>query len=146
MNFSKFIIIFILLIKDIKLMIDYCTTRILPKEPNDCVFFSTNNKKCCFNPKNTTRCFEESSEKGLICGEDYFYNFMKGEDKYKEYKDKKGYCTFNYGGIKGAFEYDEFIKKVLEIKEVKNLQIKCLNNENLKFNAFFFIICLFLIF
>ena len=132
------IIIFLFLFKNIYLIRDYCRARIFPQEPNDCVFFSSSNKKCCFNPNNTTRCFEESTDKSLICKEDYFYKFMKGEDKYNEFKDKKGYCTFIYENIKGAFIYDELIKKVLEIKEVKNLRINCLNNDNLKINFWFF--------
>ena len=140
MIFKEFLIIFLIIIKKINLIIDYCTTRILPEEPNDCVFFSTDDKKCCFNPNNTTRCFEESSEDGLICQEDYFYNFMKGEDKYKEYKNKRGYCTFTYGNIKGAFKYDEIVKKVLKIKEVKNLEVKCLNIKYFKLNFCMFIL------
>ena len=131
-------IIFFIIIKKINLMINYCNTRIFPEEPNDCVFFSTNEKKCCFNPNNKTRCFEESSEDGLLCQEDYFYNFMKGQDKYEAYKNKRGYCTFSFGNIKGAFEYDEKVKKVLKIKEVKKLEVKCLNSKYFKLNIFIF--------
>ena len=134
-----YFIIFLLLIKNIYLIRDYCSTRMSPEEPNDCVFFSNDNKKCCFNPNNTTRCFEESTEEGLICQEDYFYKLGRGEDKYNQFKDKNGYCTFTYGNIKGAFKYDNYIKKVLEIKEVKNLKIKCLNNEIIKINWFIFL-------
>ena len=137
----KYIIIFILINK-IYLIIDYCSTRMSPQEPNDCVFFSTDEQKCCFNPNNKTNCFLQSNEEGLICEEDYFYNFMKGEDKYKEYEDKKGYCTFIYGDIKGAFVYDEVIKNILEIKEVKDLEIRCLINEYIKINLF---ICFFIL-
>ena len=131
-----------ILIRKIYLVIDYCTTRIFPNEPNDCVFFSTDEEKCCFNPNNTTRCFHENkNESGLICEEDYFYYFMTGNDKYDDYEDKKGYCTFTYRNIKGAFVYDEVIKNVLEINEVKDLEIKCLNSKNIKFNFFVFIFC-----
>ena len=71
---------------------------------------------------------------------------MKGEDKYKEYKDKIGYCVFIYGDIKGAFEYDEIINKILEISEVKNLEIECLSNQNIiKKKCFLFIFILLLI-
>ena len=143
----KIILIFIIQIRKIYLMIDYCNTRIFPNEPNDCVFFSTDKIKCCFNPNNTTRCFEENKNKSeLICKEDYFYNFMTGSDKYNKYKDKRGYCTFIYKDIKGAFVYDEVYKKVLKINEVKDLEVKCLNNRNIKINIYVLIFIVFLIF
>ena len=40
----KIFLFTLFLIKKINLMIDYCTTRLNPKEPNDCVFFAYNNK------------------------------------------------------------------------------------------------------
>ena len=121
-------------------MIDYCSSRIEPKEPNDCVFLSSNSNKCCFNPKNTSHCFLESEEENLLCDVDYFYGYMLGEDNYKKYKDKKGYCTFIYGELKGAFIYDLPIEKVLDIKEQNGLEINCLNNQNkIKINKLIFL-------
>ena len=143
----KIFLFVLFIIKKINLMMDYCTTRLNPKEPNDCVFFGYNNKKCCFNPNNQSQCFFESSNQELLCEEDYFYNFMKGGDKYEEYKDKNGYCVFIYGDIKGAFEYDEKINKILEISEVKNLEIECLSNQNIikkKYHLFIFTLLLIL--
>ena len=140
MKFKK-IILFMMILKKINLMIDYCASTINPEEPNDCVFFSTEDTKCCFNPSNTSQCFEESSMEGLICEEDYFYKFEKEEDIYKQYKDKNGNCTFIYGDIKGAFPYDENIKNVLKIIEVKGLEINCLDNgEILEINILIFIL------
>ena len=65
---------------------------------------------------------------------------MLGEDNYKKYKDKKGYCTFIYGELKGAFIYDIPIEKVLDIKEQNGLEINCLNNQNkIKINKLIFL-------
>ena len=117
----------------------------MPKAPNDCVFLSTNDNKCCFNPDNTTQCFSAiSGEEGLLCEVDYFYGYMLGEENYDNYKDKKGYCTFVYGNIKGAFQYDIKIKDELNIEELDGLKIKCLNNKMIQIN--FFIIFMSIVF
>ena len=139
------IFLFYISIQKIYLITDYCTSRILPKAPNDCVFLSTNDNKCCFNPDNTTQCFlAKSGEEGLLCEVDYFYGYMLGEENYDNYKDKKGYCTFVYGNIKGAFQYDIKIKDKLNIEELDGLKIKCLNNKMIQIN--FFIIFMSIVF
>ena len=144
------ILIFIISIENILLILDYCTSKSDPIEPNDCVFLSTSTNKCCFNPKNTTQCFLESSkEKGLKCDTDYFYNsnkYMIGEENYKKYKNTKGYCTFIYGDLKGAFIYEHPIENDLNINEINGLTINCLNYQNLiKMKLFTFVILFFLV-
>ena len=143
MNTIK-ILIFIISIDNILLISDYCTSRSEPKEPNDCVFLSTSTKKCCFNPNNKTQCFFQSSEeKGLKCDTDYFYgsDYMIGEENYKKYKNKKGYCTFIYGDLKGAFKYDIPIEDVLNINEINGLIINCLNYQDMiKMKLFAFVV------
>ena len=102
------------------------------------------------NPKNTTQCFLESSkEKGLKCDTDYFYDsnkYMIGEENYKKYKNTKGYCTFIYGDLKGAFIYEHPIENDLNINEINGLTINCLNYQNLiKMKVFTFVILFFLV-
>ena len=58
--------LFFISLQKIYLITDYCSSRIEPKEPNDCVFLSTKENKCCFNPKNKSQCFNTSGE-GFIC-------------------------------------------------------------------------------
>ena len=149
----KLIEIFLLLtsIKQIYLITDYCRSRVNPLEPNDCVFLSTSNQKCCFNPNDNNRCFLESenSNNNLLCDINYFYgdNYMIGEEKYKEYKDKNGYCTFIYGNIMGAFKYEGINKDVRNINEINGLKIDCLNNlKMIQLSLFIFILLLVLLF
>ena len=100
------------------------------------------------NPSNTSQCFNESSEENLLCEVDYFYDYMMGEDNYKKYKDKKGYCTFIYAEMKGAFKYgiNDAIENVLNIKEKKGLEIHCLNNQiNIRCNLLIFGLITFLL-
>ena len=149
----KLIEIFLLLtsMKQIYLIPDYCTSRAEPSEPNDCVFLSTENQKCCFNPNDKTRCFLKSgtSDDNLLCNIDYFYgdNYMMGKENYKEYKDKNGYCTFVYGNISGAFKYEGINKDVRNINEINGLKIDCLNNlKMIQLSLFTFILLLVLLF
>ena len=128
-------------------MIDYCTTRKNPEEPNDCVFFPYDNKNCCFNPEKKICVLSETSNSGLLCEEDYFYNYIIGEEKYDEYKGKEGYCVFEYGNIKGVFKYDEKMENTLTINEAKNLIINCVSDQGEINNhiSFLFYFVLFLI-
>ena len=41
--------LFFISLQKIYLITDYCSSRIEPKEPNDCVYLSTKENKCCFN-------------------------------------------------------------------------------------------------
>ena len=147
MNSFKFILFFVY-IKNIYLTLDYCTSKTNVTEPNDCVFLSNSTTKCCFNPENKSQCFWESSSNDLKCDVDYFYNYEIGEDKYNEYKDKKGYCTFVYGDIKGAFKYDIKNGESLNINEFNGLIVNCLkNNKNeIKINLIAFFLAIFFIF
>ena len=128
------ILIFIISIENILLISDYCTSRSKPLEPNDCVFLSNSTTKCCFNPNNKSQCLWQSSEvEGLICDADYFYDkYEIGEESYNKHKNKRGYCTFIYGDLKGAFEYKNPIEKELKINEMNGLIINCLIYLNLK--------------
>ena len=42
------IFLFLVIIKKIYLITDYCSSRMSPKAPNDCVPLSTKDNKCCF--------------------------------------------------------------------------------------------------
>ena len=141
------IFLFLVTIQKIYLITDYCNSRLSPKAPNDCVPLSTKDNKCCFNPNNTTQCFSASSkEEGLLCELDYFYGYMLGEENYDNYKNKYGYCTFVYGDIKGAFQYDIKIKDELNIEELDGLKIKCLNSKIMQINlVVLFLLSLFII-
>ena len=124
------IFLFLVTIKKIYLITDYCSSRLSPKAPNDCVTLSTKDNKCCFNPNNITQCFLDSSgEEGLLCELDYFYGYMLGEENYNNYKDRYGFCTFVYGEIKGAFKYDIIIKDELNIEELETILRKSQNIE-----------------
>ena len=143
------IFLFCHLITNIYLLPDYCSSKINPKEPNDCVFLSTSTTKCCFK-KNYSRCLNESyadDSDGLICDIDYFYNYSIGDNNYSYYKDKIGYCTFIFGNIKGAFEYDIVIDNTLNINEFNGLIINCLSNQQtIQINLIVFTFIIFLIF
>ena len=141
------IILFFISVQKIYLISDYCTSRASPTQPNDCVFLSNDTNKCCFNPSNNTQCFWESSEEGLLCDANYFYNYMIGENYYKQYKNKNGYCTFVYGEMKGAFEYKKIIENSLNIKEFNGLIINCLSEQDIiKMKLLTFIFAFILIF
>ena len=134
--------LFFISLQKIYLITDYCSSRIEPKEPNDCVFLSTKENKCCFNPKNQSKCFNTSGE-GFICEADYFFDYLIGEENFSKYKNKIGFCTFNNGEIKGAFKYEGVIKNVLDIKEINGLKIKCLSNQKItKINLLFLFLIL----
>ena len=139
------IFLFLVIIKKIYLITDYCSSRLSPKAPNDCVTLSTKDNKCCFNPNNITQCFLDSSgEEGLLCELDYFYGYMLGEENYNNYKDRYGFCTFVYGEIKGAFKYDIKIKDELNIEELDGLKINCLKSKMIKINLI--VLFLFIVF
>jgi hypothetical protein len=71
---------------------------------------------------------------------------MIGEENYKKYKNTKGYCTFIYGDLKGAFIYEHPIENDLNINEINGLTINCLNYQNLiKMKVFTFVILFFLV-
>ena len=148
MNTIK-IIIFIISIEKILLISDYCTSRSNPEEPNQCVFLSNSTTKCCFNPNDKTQCFWQSEEiEGLKCDADYFYDkYEIGEEYYKKHKNEKGYCTFIYGDLKGAFKYDITIEEELKINEINGLIINCLSYQDmLKMKLFGFIIFFILVY
>ena len=143
--------IFLILIKTsiIYSSIDYCTTRTNPNEPNDCVYFSTETQKCCFNPNNKEKCvLYSSTETGLLCNEDFLYNFDKSEESYTQYEDEPGYCVFTFEDIKGSFKYNEIIIKSFQIQEIKGLILKCNQSSSRLityniFALFFFLIFIF---
>ena len=144
MNSLK-IFLFFILIENIYLLPDYCTSRTSPTQPNDCFFLSNDRNKCCFNPNNNETCVWESpKEEGLLCDINYFYKYMIGEEYYKNYRNKKGYCTFIYGNMRGAFQYEKSIEASLNIKEFNGLIIDCLSNQDdiIKMNllSFFFVL------
>ena len=113
---------------------DYCTSRNNPEEPNDCVFFSTEDKYCCFN-SNSKKCVfsqtKTSEEKDLLCEEDYLYHFTSQKLEYSKYKNEKKYCYFSYNKSNIAFAYQEinygFERDGFHINETNGLVLTCVN-------------------
>ena len=123
---------------------DYCSNRIA-NEPNDCVFLSDSEKRCCFDTNNK-KCVWENSNNNLLCEEDFLYKFVNNGLEYKDKKGKNGYCIFNYNKTKGAVEY-LFQNGKVKYKEKNGLYLECYNNVFfLNLNIYFILIIFFLIF